>query len=189
VKSLLFRRRRRPAFTLVELLVVIAIIGLMLGLAMPAFSSAILKAQSVKCGVNLRSIGVAVSLAASDNNNTYPEINQVANSAPPVYPSTVPGLVGVLGPYGISTNSVQCPTDLQLGAAASCNQMAYPNPGSSYEWRPAFDDESVNATLVYINSTTPIPINSSRVRLCDDFNALHRGHANAVYGDGHVSVH
>ena len=61
---------------------VIAIIALLLGLAMPAFSGALKKAQSMKCAGNLRAIGIAASSAATDNNNTYPEIDQ---AAAPIY--------------------------------------------------------------------------------------------------------
>jgi prepilin-type N-terminal cleavage/methylation domain-containing protein/prepilin-type processing-associated H-X9-DG protein len=175
-------RRRVMAFTLVEMLVVLGIIALMANLAYPAFSAAMNKAKSVKCSANLRAIGIAVSLAATDNNNTYPEINQTAPPLP--YASSVQGLVGVLGPYGITTNAVQCPIDMGNGGASAFTQY-----GSSYEWTPAFDDEAVNATVIYITPGMAIPVNSSRVRLCSDFNGVHRGRQNVVYGDGHVTTH
>jgi prepilin-type N-terminal cleavage/methylation domain-containing protein/prepilin-type processing-associated H-X9-DG protein len=176
-------RRPRLAFTLVELLVVIGIISLLLTLSLPAYSAMMLKAQSVKCSVNLRTIGVAVMQAASDNNNTYPEIDQAAAT---IYPpaGSVPGLVGVLGPYGVTTNTTECPVDVGNGATSS-----FKTYGSSYEWNPAYDDESVNATLLYISPTTPIPVNSARVRLVSDFVGIHRGRQNVLYGDGHVTVH
>jgi prepilin-type processing-associated H-X9-DG protein len=183
-KSLFQSRRRRStvAFTLVELLVVLAIIILLAGVASPAYSMAIHKAQSLKCSTNLRSIGTAVSLAASDNNNTYPEINQTAPPLP--YPGNVGGIVSVLGPYGISTNSVECPVDMGNGSASSFAQY-----GSSYEWNPVFDDEIENDPVIYIQPGTPIPVNNARVRLCTDFNSIHRGRANGLYGDGHVTIH
>lgn len=176
------RRSQITAFTLVELLVVLAIIALLLQLSFPAFSSMIARAKSLKCATNLRSIGVAVSQAATDNNNQYPEINQTAPPLP--YDSSVPGLVGVLAPYGIETNQVQCPVDVGMGGNSSFTKY-----GSSYEWSPAFDDESVNATLLYITPGTAIPIHNTRVRLCSDFNALHHGRQNVLYGDGHVASH
>ena len=181
------RRRRLSSFTLVELLVVVAIIALLLNLSFPALRVAIQKAQSIKCSSNLHQIGVAVTLAASDNNNIYPEINQVANANPSVYPASVPGLVGVLGPYGITTNAVQCPSDLALGAAASCNNTAYPNSGSSYEWNPAFDDENPLDTVLYLGTRT-IQVSSAHVRLCTDFQPLHHNKMNALYSDGHVTA-
>lgn len=180
-RSHLHSRKRRIAFTLVELLVVIAIIALLAGIAGPSYSAAMNKAQSMKCATNLRSIGVAASLAATDNNNTYPEIDQAAT---PIYTPQGPGLVQALGAYGITTNSIQCPVDMSSG-----NSSAFKLYKSSYEWDPVFDDEPVNATAVYITPTVLIPINSSRARLAMDFNGVHRGKPNVVYGDGHVSSH
>jgi len=176
-------RRRWASFTLVELLVVIAIIGLLAGLAQPAFAAALRKAQSLSCGTNLRSIGVAVSLAATDNNNTYPEINQTSatGTSTSPYPNSVGGIATVLGPYNIGTNSIKCPSDIQLGTTS-----AFTLYGSSYEWNPVFDDEVEGDAVIFPTPTNPITVNNSRVRLCTDFNGIHRGKMNALYGDGHV---
>jgi prepilin-type N-terminal cleavage/methylation domain-containing protein/prepilin-type processing-associated H-X9-DG protein len=182
------RRRRLLAFTLVELLVVIAIISLLVGLTLPAYSGMMERAKSIKCATNLRSIGIAVTQAVTDNNNTYPEINQ---AAAPIYTTpttpggTVPGgLVSVLGPYGVTTNMIQCPVDMEMGSNSSFQKYQ-----SSYQWDPAFDDETVNATLLYIRPGTAIPIHNSRVRLLSDFVGIHKGRQNVLYGDGHVANH
>jgi prepilin-type N-terminal cleavage/methylation domain-containing protein/prepilin-type processing-associated H-X9-DG protein len=175
-----YLKRTRVAFTLVEILVVIAIIALLVGLSGPAFSKAMAKANSMKCASNLRSIGIAASQAATDNGNAYPEIDQ---AAAPIYSPPGPSLITALGPYGIVTNSIQCPMDMQSSPSA------FSKYGSSYEWDPVFDDEELNATVIYVSPTYTIPINSSRVRLVTDFNPVHRSHVNAVYGDGHVSTH
>ncbi len=179
--SSLHRRPNLVAFTLVELMVVLGIIALLLSVAFPAFSSMIQKGQSIACSQHLKSIGVAVMQAASDNNNIYPQINQVAPSTPPVYPSSVPGIVGVLSPYGITTNVIQCAVDLSLGS-----QSAFTQYGSSYEWNPVFDDGTTVTPIVYVTTTAAIPVNSTRVRLCMDFNTIHNNKHNALYGDGHV---
>jgi len=176
-----FRRRRVIAFTLVELIVVIAIIGLLAGLAIPGLQSAMTRAKSIQCAANLRSIGMAAAQAAIDNNNAYPKIDQAAI---PIYSPPGPNLVTALGPYGITTNTVQCPVDMSAGAAGS-----FAKYGSSYEWDPVFDDEPVNASVVYITPTVTVPVSATRVRLAMDFNGVHRGRPNVVYGDGHVSSH
>jgi prepilin-type N-terminal cleavage/methylation domain-containing protein/prepilin-type processing-associated H-X9-DG protein len=181
MKRKLAYRRRTLAFTLVELLVVIAIIALLAGLLQPGIKSAIAQAQSMKCASNLRSIGVAASLAATDNNNKLPEINQAAI---PIYTdSSATNLIGALGPYGVTTNTIQCPVDMQS------NPSSFKTYGSSYEWDPVFDDEPVNETVVYITPTVAVPVNSSRVRLAMDFTPLHHNHPNVVYADGHVKSH
>jgi prepilin-type N-terminal cleavage/methylation domain-containing protein/prepilin-type processing-associated H-X9-DG protein len=175
-------KKPQPAFTLVEMLVVMGILGLLMGLALPSVSFAILKAQSAKCATNLRTIGTAVSLAATDNNGQYPAIDQAASS---VYPagSSATNLVGALGTYGISTANIQCPTDMNNGT--NCAFTLY---GSSYEWNPCYDDESTVTPILYFNAGVSVPVNSSRVRLCTDFLPIHNHKMNAVYGDGHVKA-
>ena len=181
-------KRDLNSFTLVELLVVIAIIALLVGLSQPALQSAILNAQSIKCAANLRSIGSAVTMYTGDHDNTLPQIDQAAVT---IYPpaGSVPGLVGVLGPYGISSSIIICPVDAARGSAADCNNTTYSNPGSSYEWNPVFDDEPVTAPAVYISAANVRPVTPSRIRLAMDYTSLHHNKSNAVFLDGHVVRH
>jgi len=175
--------RRHPilAFTLVELLVVLAIIALMTSLLLPGAQMMLLRGQSVKCSGNLRLIGTALSEAVTDNNGQYPEIDQAAT---PVYPpgSGATNLIGALGAYGVTTNTIQCPVDM------ATNPSSFKKYGSSYEWAPIFDDEVTTTPILYLNANVKIPVNSSHVRLCTDFLPLHRGRQNALYGDGHVTA-
>ncbi|PAW79492.1 MAG: hypothetical protein B9S32_02840 [Verrucomicrobia bacterium Tous-C9LFEB] len=65
-------RKNRNAFTLTELLVVVAIIGGLMALLLPMMKKAMEMTRQTKCASNLKQIGVAMNLFASDNNERYP---------------------------------------------------------------------------------------------------------------------
>lgn len=62
----------RLAFTLTELLVVIAIIAILAALLLPSFSKAKQKAQQTKCLNNLKQIGYAIEMYASEHQDRLP---------------------------------------------------------------------------------------------------------------------
>lgn len=62
----------RQAFTLTEVLVVLAVLAVLMGSALPALMRAKLKAERISCVGNLKNIGLAFRIFATDNTNTFP---------------------------------------------------------------------------------------------------------------------
>jgi prepilin-type N-terminal cleavage/methylation domain-containing protein/prepilin-type processing-associated H-X9-DG protein len=168
----------RRAFTLIELLAVVAIISLLITLVFPATQTLLLRANSVRCGNNLRQIGIAVLLYATDHDHRLPEIE--TDPTNPVYPAdqNVKGMGETLGPYGAVAGVLQCPADLKA-------QNCYATKGTSYEWRPSIDGEIASNPTLY-GRFGQFPVSPSRVRIAMDFWQVHSGHTNRLYADGHV---
>jgi len=175
-------RARRNSFTVVELLCVVSIIALLAGLFFPSLTSARQRAQSLACSSNLHQIGVAVSLAAVDNDGQYPLIEP--DPANPVYPASAnaKSLYDTLSPYGITTNTLQCPADRPTAG----NPSNFQTHGSSYQWSPLADGETMGNVQLYFRNRI-FPVSSARLRLALDFTAVHFGRVNWLYGDGHVT--
>ena len=64
---------KKKGFTLIELLVVIAIIALLMGILMPSLNSAKEQARKMRCGGNLKQIGVGLVLYAEGEDGKLPE--------------------------------------------------------------------------------------------------------------------
>jgi prepilin-type N-terminal cleavage/methylation domain-containing protein/prepilin-type processing-associated H-X9-DG protein len=72
------RSHFKPAFTLIELLVVISIIGVLIALLLPAVMSSRASARAVKCGNNLRQIGIAFQ-GYKEKHKKTPDVETIFN--------------------------------------------------------------------------------------------------------------
>ena len=174
----------RGGFTLIELLCVIAIIGILVSMAMPAYSGFRDKSDGVKCASNLRQIGAALHGYVGQNDGMFPEIE--TDPSNPVYPadSQAKGLLPTLATYGVTEDVVKCPADLR-----SFNYFKI--RGTSYEWAPYVDDELETAPQIFgPRGQMTMPL--SKIIVCFDTERVHglksdfKSKKNYLYADGHL---
>jgi len=176
------QRWRCSGFTLIELLVVIAIIGILASLLLPSLASSRAAGWKANCLSNLRQIGIAIQLYATDNDGKIP----FGPKAPPFtnpgdfYPSTgaptslislrngAPvGMGLLLAQYLASQPKVLfCPgTDQPLNANEELSKVGTNQAQCSYYYRHAGN------TLLFDNPTTNlVPSNIYLERLGDNRN-------------------
>ncbi len=80
------------------------------------------------------------------------------------------------------TNSVQCPADIPRAGVQSNFQIH----GSSYQWSPLADGETMGNVQLYFRNRVFTP-NSAHLRLALDFTAVHFNRVNWLYADGHTT--
>ncbi len=113
-------QEEKKAFTLIELLVVIAIIALLVSILLPSLNKAKQLARNVICKTNLRSLGTATYIYASDYEGWLPyQLNNSVSyfwvDCEIVYPWAGPGPQGLAGlfygEYFTEVNLLFCPDE------------------------------------------------------------------------------
>jgi len=163
-------RTNRQGFTLIELLVVIAIIAILASILFPVFSRAREKARQASCMSNLKQIGLALAMYASDFDGYLP----MANYKPSV--DGPPGLPDVINAYTKNQQIFRCPSD---------RDNTYVAEGTSYDYATGMLAPGIGSTLI----DEPWGVEPTKAALLYDFSETwHAAGMNVLYADGHVKV-
>ncbi len=103
---------KKKGFTLIELMIVVAIIGILAAVAIPNMVYTKKKAKLSACISNLKAIGSALDMYASDNGDHFPDQSGTGGTTPAANAS-------ILMTLGYTKSAIICP----VGAGTAVNYL------------------------------------------------------------------
>jgi prepilin-type N-terminal cleavage/methylation domain-containing protein/prepilin-type processing-associated H-X9-DG protein len=196
--------QHRSGLSLVELLVVIAIIVILAALSFQAVGAMRARSDSAKCMSNLRAMGVAIHLYASDHDGRYPgpvwysaswEIQKWGGYAPITLHLApylgLPTWPAMEFPKKYKADVAICPTHQRLGTTGTYHYARHADPSKS-----PFGGESAagfpaapplrTVTAPEILGKKNSEIMALRDRPLANPQTVHHGGQNVLFLDGHV---
>jgi len=186
----------RRAFTLIELLVTISVIGLLVGIMVPALSSARASAKRTACASNLRQVGAGLAMYMSANRDRFPHASFMPSMIP--LPDTGPKPIRIADVLKIEVGEPQafhCPSDIADDARLDPNRglSYFQSEGSSYEYRtrpPLGGRTAPEVSAMFDRFDIKVADNAFWV--LRDYNNFHGpggkpGARRYLYSDGHVT--
>lgn len=184
------------ALTLIEVIVVIAVLGVLISMIIPSMHHSHTPAYRIKCVSNLKQIGLAFRLFASDHEGKFPM--QVSTNDGGSLEFTGTGLVfehfRALSNELTVPKIIICPSDdEQRITAEDFGDSLFANKNTSYFLGLEAEETAPNSILGgdrnlivngrYHHGIFPITTNTQAGWTTD---STHMGHGNVVFGDGSV---
>lgn len=158
-------------FGLVELVIVVAVIAGLAALAIPAYRSAVARAESAKCLGNLRQLGAALNLYLAEHDMMMPELKSARSDRS----EEVAVIDNTLDAYAGSATIFACPADQSLATRS----------GTSYYWNSALSGQAVASLNLFAIINTP-----GLIPVLVDKEGWHRftdQKVNHLFADGHAT--
>ncbi|MCP3965548.1 MAG: prepilin-type N-terminal cleavage/methylation domain-containing protein [Lentisphaerae bacterium] len=165
----------KQAFALIEFLVVVSIVAILVGMLLPALSTAREKAKAMKCVANLKQLEQVSAFYTDDNDGNFP--SKIVNAF--FYPYAFVTLGYLPYKQGAKNTIYLCPSDLTPGSNAGM-YFSYGNNVHSYS-----DSTSVHlGAITYKPFAKPSKLTqtSSMMHFADSYNAVDKLSCVTIYG-------